>query len=153
MDKKYTILYSLWLFLIILCSSRAADNLTPCTMKALIDLKEKAKYSLTNNELELLLELQESCFQYNTNLKTGISPCDDQLFKWLKEQKLENLSSNQIKYFAKINEVCNNYTSSESRKSAIKEKLPAIIVGGTLGTLSIIFLIIGLPIILIHNNM
>lgn len=157
MDKRrsdtHNILCCLWLLLIVACGIKAAENVTPCTMRALIDLKEKAKDSLTDNEFDLLLELQEGCFHYNQSNKTGISPCDDQLIEWMREQKLEHLSSNQIKFFAKMNEICNSYKSSERRTSEFKEKLPAIIVGGTSGTLAIIFLIIGLPIILIHNNM
>lgn len=149
----HSILCCLWLFLIVVCSVRAAENLTPCTMRALIDLKEKAKDSLTDNELKLLLELQESCFQYNVDLKTGISPCNEQLFKWLKEQKAEHLSSNQIRYISKMNEICNASNTSEKRTSEFRKKLPVIIVGGTLAFSSILFLIIGLPIIVIHNNM
>jgi hypothetical protein len=125
----------------------------PCESRSFLDLREKATDTLTDYETELLIELQDNCTEAIEDDNPDISPCDDTLLKSFSQKSLGEISENQMKYFMKLEEDCKDYQSDKVRDFKFKKAKPAIITGIAGGVLTIVFVFVVLPFVLVANVM
>jgi hypothetical protein len=135
-------------YLLVLVVSAIVCAQQPCETKAYLDLKKKSLDSLTSDELSLLLDFQENCFDAQRKQNFPVSPCDDETFMKLSKIPYDKLSQNQLRYLSRLEEDCNDCNSARQRDIKWRRSKPAVIFGIAAAFVGGIVLFVVVPIVM-----